>query len=314
MVIGVVLVLIAVVANLHPRPISGLAAGAPVPQAPAVGDCVLDPLPDRSWAYSDTQTVTPRTPVSVPSYPSQRMQTCGGARYGEVIVIISSPSRTEVEGTDEQGFWINDPNWESCYSAMQRYLGIPAKPLYATWSVSSMTTVALVGPTARQLAAGQHWAACVVALQTPGEWASANPPTPRYSGTVREALHTGQHRDEIGLCAASIDVRSGADTIRCGQPHPAEWLGFGESGAHPRNRSDVDASCRQVAGQLTGLPDPTAGGLLSTVVTATDSENAPVSGPQIPAHSYLSCGVTSTGGKNLKGSLLALGRQPIPWA
>lgn len=34
---------------------------------------------------------------------------------------------------------------------------------------------------------------------------------------------------------------------------------------------------------------------------------------EVPAQSVVSCGVTTTGKRALRGSLLGLGRQPVPW-
>ena len=61
------------------------------------------------------------------------------------------------------------------------------------------------------------------------------------------------------------------------------------------------------------MPDPTAGGALSIQIHVQDDSGTAITPPQVPAHSNLACGVTTTGSRKLDGSLLTLGRQSIPW-
>lgn len=53
---------------------------------------------------------------------------------------------------------------------------------------------------------------------------------------------------------------------------------------------------------------------LSIPIQVEDTSSAAITTAQVPAHSNLACGVTTTGDRKLRGSLLALGRSPIPWA
>ncbi len=62
------------------------------------------------------------------------------------------------------------------------------------------------------------------------------------------------------------------------------------------------------------MPDPTAAGALSIQIHVEDGSSAAITTPQVPAHAGLACGIATTGERKLRGSLLALGRQPIPWA
>jgi hypothetical protein len=173
----------------------------------------------------------------------------------------------------------------------------------------------MFGPTARQQAAGQHWAACTVSPQPPGPWVDPElPPAPRFSGSLRDALHTGIERDQLGYCSVAADLLSGGGPSSCRQPHASEVLGWGETGERAGSRRSFQLSCAQVVAQLTGLPDPTAGGQLLPVMTAMDDSSTALRDPEIPAHSYLVCAVATKNGRKLAGSLLALGRSPIPWA
>ena len=83
---------------------------------------------------------------------------------------------------------------------------------------------------------------------------------------------------------------------------------------NPVTRAQVEASCQQLDRKLTAMPDPTAAGALSTRINVTDNNGRAITTAQIPAHLNLACGVSPTDHRKLRGSLLALGRQPIPWA
>jgi len=93
-----------------------------------------------------------------------------------------------------------------------------------------------------------------------------------------------------------------------------EMLGTGDSGDHPVTRTQVELSCQQLVRQLTAMADPTAAGALSIQINVQDNSSTVITTAQVPAHSNLACGVTTTGNRKLRGSLIALGRQPIPWA
>ncbi len=92
-VIGVAVTLVAVVAGLRPHLVPGAGRAAPVPGPPAVGDCVLDPLPGPPPGI----TVTATSGGTVPVYPAQHIQRCSGIRYGEIVSVIAPPSRTVVK-------------------------------------------------------------------------------------------------------------------------------------------------------------------------------------------------------------------------
>lgn len=310
LIIGVVAVLVAVAANVYPHWVSGTAQPAPVPGPPAVGDCVLNPLPGPPPV---TVPVVAASGGTVPVYPAQQIQSCTGLRYGEVVAVIPIPMPTVVKG-DANGLYLDDPNKDSCSFSTQPYLGEDRKPVDGLWSTYLSYTVAMSKPSLRQEAAGQHWVACLVALP-PRDPAASRSATQRYSGSIRGALQTGKERNLLGACSVTLEWRGQIGPGNCARPHSMEMLAFGGSGDHPVSLDQVRVSCQQLIRHLTGIPDPTAGGALSVRLYVEDKVNGTViTTPQIPASANLNCGVTPTGNRKLGSSLIAWGRQPIPWA
>jgi len=304
-VIGVAVFLVAVVAGLRPHLVTGSAQAVPVPGPPVVGDCVLDPLgPPEEF------DVTAASGGTVPVYPAQQIRPCTGTRYGEITAVIPAPKPTVVKVGEAGGRYLDDPNQDSCDPAVMQYVGMTAQPIFRFWQTFLQITSALSRPSPRQQAAGQRWAACIVTLH-PSDPLS---PTPRYGSSLRDALRTGQQRDQLGNCTAALDWDGDIVTDGCRQPHALEILAFGDSGAHPITRVQVEETCRQLVRPLTAVPDPTAAGALSIQIHIEDGSSAAITTPQVPAHSNLACGITTTGSRKLRGSLIALGRQPIPWA
>jgi len=302
-VIGVAVLLVAVVAGLRPHLVAGAAQSAPVPGPPAVGDCVLDPLP--ADPVGDTTT----SGGTVPVYPALQIRSCSGTRYAEVVSVIAAPSPVVVQGPTANPYLV-DPNLGRCYSVALRYLGVPTPPVLRFWELNLQFTVALSRPSSRQEAAGQHWAACVV-KPTGVTYDSAA--DQQYGSSIRDALHTGRKRDQLGSCAPTVDWNASGGGAYCAGPHSLEIFAFGGSGEHPVSRSQLELTCQQLVRRLTAMPDPTAGGALSIQIHVADDSSAVITTAQVPAHSHQTCGVT-TGTRKLGGSLIALGRQPIPWA
>jgi len=314
--IGVAVVLVAVVAGLRPHLVTGSAQAAPVPGPPVAGDCVLDPVPGPLMRA----IATAASGGTVPVFPAQQIRPCTGTRYGEITAVIAAPKPAVVKGDDANGRYLDDPNQKSCFFAAMQYVGMTTQPIQRFWQTSLQITSALSRPSPRQEAAGQRWAACIVTLR-PSDPASATatapapaPASPRYGSSIRSALQTGRQRDQLSNCTAAVDWTGGPATDGCRQPHALEILAYGDSGDHPVTRVQVELTCQQLARQLTGMPDPTAAGALSIQIHIEDNNGAAITTPQVPAHSILVCGITTTGSRKLRGSLLALGREPIPWA
>jgi len=307
-VIGMALVLVAAVTGLRPNLVSGAGQAGPIPGPPVVGDCVLYPLPDSALVAS-TATASPGG--TVPVYPAQEIQPCTAARYGEIVSVIANPKPTVVKGD-----YANDPNAASCFLAANQYVGMTTKPILGFWQASLLGTAALFGPSLRQKTVGQHWAACIVSLPPPTPTLTdPAPPPEQYDSSIHNALHTGQQRDQLGICPpAGNEFDGGLDTGGCRRPHAFERLGSGVTGDRPVSREQLQLTCQQLVRQLTAMPDPTAAGALSIQINIQDMNSVAVTTQQVPANSVLRCGVATTGTRKLRGSLLALGRQPIPWA
>ena len=251
-------------------------------------------------------------------YPAQQIQPCTGARYGEITAIIATPLATLVKKDGAGNLYVDDPNLDSCGPEAMQYVGVAKQPILGFWQPFLQLQTGMSGPSTRQKAAGQHWAACMVTLpppeEVPGTSTAQAPGPPNYGNSIRDALHTGEQRDQVGSCLASTDWNDYFTVGGCRQPHGLELLGFGDSGDRPVTRAQVEASCQQLDRQLTAMSDPTAASALSARINVTDNNGRAITTAQIPAHSNLSCGVSTTGHRKLRGSLLALGRQPIPWA
>ncbi len=308
LVLGVVMLLVAVVAGLRPHLVAGAAQSVPVPGPPAVGDCVLDPLPADSLDGNTTVT----SGGTVPVYPALQIRPCSGTRYAEVVAVLATPDPPVVQGPAANPYLV-DPNLGRCYSVALRYLGVPTPPILHFWELNLQFTVALSRPSSRQEAAGQHWAACIV---KPTGVTYASPADQQYGSSIRGALQTGRQRNQLGSCAPTVDWNASDGGGYCAGPHSLEVFAFGGSGDHPVTRNQVELTCQQVVRQLTGIPDPTVAGALAIQVHITDNNSdTAITTAQIPARSSLTCGVaTTTGTRKLGGSLIALGQQPIPWA
>ncbi len=305
-VIGVAVVLVAVVAGLRPHLVTGAAQAAPVPGPPAVGDCVLDPVPGPPEDVNVNNTDYDGT---VPVYPAQRIRSCTAARYGEITAVIRAPKPTVFKG-EIGARYLDDPNQDICFPAAAQYVGMTTRPIQGFWQTSLQINSALSRPSRRQQAAGQRWAACIVTLSQSDPMS----PTPRYGSSIRDALRTGEQRDQLGNCTAALTWNGDLAIDGCRQPHALEILASGDSGDHPVTRVQIEATCQQLVRQLTAIPDPTAAGALSIQIHIEDNSIAAITTSPVSAHSSLVCGIATTGNRKLRGSLLALGRQPIPWA
>ena len=315
LVIGFALLLVAVVASRHSHLIAGSGVASPVPGPPAVGDCVLDPVFDSILLAT---TLTATSGGTSPVYPVVRTQSCRLDRYGDVASVIASPKPTVVRG-DADNRYLEDPNEDTCRRDAVKYLGLPAERSQGFWQPAAGYITSLSGPSLRQEAAGQHWAACIVSIPQPGVTPTpsttkvAGPPPLQYGGSIRDALHTGAQRDQLGNCMPASDLPGDGNSVVCGRPHAFEVMGLGGSADHAVDRSQLQTTCRQLVGRLTGMADPTAAGALTIDIYAWDMDGSLRSISHVPSNVGLICGVATTGTRKLHGSLLALGTQPIPW-
>ncbi|MGI8416712.1 MAG: hypothetical protein ACR2P2_11030 [Nakamurella sp.] len=87
-------------------------------------------------------------------------------------------------------------------------------------------------------------------------------------------------------------------TAGCAHPHAAQILGGWVSGDPPPTPASIQAACRGFAADITGMPDPTAGGQLD--VEWSESMGLCLVAVVDPT-------------KTLTGSLYGIGDAPLPW-
>jgi hypothetical protein len=317
LLVVVVLLAVAVVPGVRPRTVAGTASAPPVPAPPTPGQCVLEPI-DPLWNAPSIDDRVGGGSATTSAYPRLTLGPCGGSRYGEVTTVTTTPAEPVI-GVGSDGTFANDPAVDTCAPAASRYIGLAMTgsqraPLAGGWYPSQTVDAAATIPSRRQAASGQHWLACIAYL-------GASPVNPlavadqeRYDGSLRDALSTGRQRNRIGTCATDADLTGGVlGLVACTPPHRSELFAAGGSGTQPLERADLQQSCDLVAHRLTGIRDLDAAGF-TVEVQAIASTGVPITTASIPAGVNVSCGVTARNGRQLNGSLLALGGQPIPWA
>ena len=277
---------------LHP-PVAGSASRGPVPDPPAVGDCLLDPTVIGQQHFEGTTLI----------HPWLRTGPCRGRRFGEVAALLTPPDlpRAPVStgpSTHATGSPIvRDPYIEPCGVAMSVWVGLPTGDrVVGQWS-SDQLTVALVlsGPSQLQRGSGQDWTACIaVAGGGPG----ASNTTAGYDSTAHSMINPGPPLPVFAVCMPAV----GDEQVPCTTAHTAELLG---SIVSPRGVTEQDRrGCRALAQQLTGMPDPTAGGRIT--VSVADSGGA------IDGRHALYCWMVTVSPHQLTGPLLGLSDRPIP--
>ncbi len=310
------LLAVAVVAGVRPRTVAGIPSAPPVPGPPIPGQCVLEPI-DPSWDDPSVANRVGGTSATLSAYPRLALGPCEGGRYGEVTTVTTTPAEP-VMSVGSDGTFANDPNIDTCAPSASLYIGLAMTgtqraPQPGGWYPSQTVEAAATIPSLRQAAAGQHWLACIAYL-------GASPANPlavagqeRYDGSLRNAMSTGRQRNSIGTCAVGADLTGGVlGLVGCRSAHRSELFASGGSGTRLLNRADLQQSCDEVAERVTGIGDLGTAGF-TVEVQAIASNGLPITSAAIPAGVNVSCGVTARNGRKLNGSLLAIGRQAIPW-
>ncbi len=276
---------------------SGRMAGSPqpisVPGPPAVGDCVPHPV---DMSTLDDQSAS----------PSLQFETCDGMRYGEVVGILSNPGQPAPARETDSGGWVLDPNTRACFDKEDQY--VAGEMLFHYWSPRIFAFTAPVGPSKRQRSVGQHWLACTMFSPSTADQSAVA----RYHGSLRNAFVTGNERDMLGFCGSGDDWTK--RYVDCASPHDFQVLASGVVGGGAISRAELQRTCVQVARRLSGRPDVTAAGALAVAVQDIRGTGASFSsdGVQVPAK--VGCGFTTAGPRQLGGSLVAVGKHPIPWS
>lgn len=296
-----------VVPNAIGRTIPGVALPVPVPGPPSAGDCVGQKF-NPAWYMI----------VAGPSryrYPELALGDCGQAHYGEVVSVIARPTKAKVVVDPGGGISVDDNNIEACNETTANFLGLVDSAgksafLFDYWSYTIHPAVVPLTSTVRQRAAGQQWLACTVYLVNQPDVDGGS--LIRYQGTLRDAESTGVGRDYLGYCPTEADWNQ-ATSFSCPKPHHGEIFGSGGL-SHDVARATLTSSCRKLVEQVTKNPDLVRDGRLIVEVQVTDMNGNTYKGATIPKRSNLQCGVVTTGGRMLQGSLIAIGTEPIPWA
>ncbi|GAA2010975.1 hypothetical protein JL107_03485 [Nakamurella flavida] len=275
-----VLLAVAVISGVvnHVRP--GTATAEPVRPVPQVGDC--QPVPDPQ-----------AVPPSGFGLPSPVLAPCDGPRAAEVILVFPDYAAADVVTADAVS------PLDRCAELMDPYLGLPSTPVGPTaWVPAQWVVVDLAGPDARQRAAGQVWAACLIHPVSPTGDA------PVFLGSARGVM--SRPGPESAVLSACLDEPDGGP-VSCLEPHRSETLGY-RSVPRGTPEEELQASCAELVARSTAMPDPTAGGALTTTVT-----RVPVDTNYSDAVPTALCNVDTTDpARSLTSTLRNLGTTPPP--
>lgn len=296
LVLAVVAVLVIIVAAVNGRALPGVAVALPVPPPPQPGDCALDD-PNVPGGYLGDRP---------DQLPAVRLAPCTGARYGEVVGLVGDPTTLSL------GSGSVPPAHMPCLDLARVYIGVPEtsgvqNPYFPALALG----VAMTGPNQRQLSAGQRWGACVVYPDLP----FTSPGEP-YDIVLQGISMRGIEAQSFALCTDTADPQT---TVDCGRPHHFELFGT-TLGLLPAgiSQADLDESCRAIILAATGLPEVTAGGLLTMEAVSYGflEDGAMLEGRTSggPTETYAICRVRPTDERrNLTTSIrgISMGRLPL---
>lgn len=291
--------------RLADRPISGTAVAAGVPAPPLSGQCVMGPDQLRATASPglplDDGVLGAGTPL--------RFGACSGSHVGEVVAVdnaVPPPQAVAIYGFPFS-FQVS-----GCGQSAFRYLGIdpggqgPVGNVGAegvNWAVTTRAAVVVARPSTEQVAAGEHWVACVLVTPESG-----------YTGTARGAYAAGGAPSAFGVCGgrsiALSEEELGSVTGTewdCGRPHQAEQVGVAWFGGDLPDTAALTTSCAAFAGSVTGLRDVTAGGRLTVRPVVLGAQGAPKGWREV------ACSLVVTGSESLSSTLVGLGNRSLPW-
>lgn len=283
---------------LNPVLVTGVAAPAPPPPAPAIGDCIADT--DWSSGFDDAGALIQSAPaVFVP---------CTEPHQGEVSYVNPDFQPAPYNAGQPYGGF-DDPCTNPPHSELT-YLGLDPTTAHL-WEPALATGTRVLGPDARQFAAGQRWAACVITF--------------RGYATVTSTLRDATRRDGPPRALAVCFTGGGANpTDRpalCSGPHAVELLAAVTLPADdPIDQTALDRGCVELADQQAGRPLSNEAGLEVVALTyAFDTASAaPVEVvaplPTGADGGWSSCLVRAVDGRRLDGSVRQLGTRPLPWA
>lgn len=293
-----------IVPNLTTKHIAGVAIVTPPPAAPVVGDCALESF--------NTESEMIQTPKGLqPIYSLQPTGPCQGTVYGQISAVIANPAST-AELLDGGGL---DPNYARCPGNATGE-GLPPGSddgtAHGHWLVQLATNTALIGPGPRQVSAGQHWVACIIAISQDQRTAgtqNADNQARGFTEPVSRWRHFPQIAEAVGQCL--LTTSASFDSPNCSVTHAAESFGSTTGPLTP----ELTTTCRALAADLTGMPDPTAGGRLHVEVLSYDANGDQIAttSQRTRADTNQICTINGGGRSYLKGTILALGDHPVPF-
>jgi hypothetical protein len=252
--------------------------GSPAPQtlvgAPAIGDCLTEPIPTASQAG--------------PFFPE--LAPCTGSRTGEVVGVFAA--------IPPAGALVEHPYSDVCTTAENRYLGKSLGP-DGNPDLSPDRWYPMIRPASAVVTSAdpdRPWIACVIGLPQ-------SSPAGTYELSLRDSLSRGPLPPEFATCTGTTPTSFGD----CGKPHRGEIIGNTAALASPPTRSELQASCERLATTLTGIRTPTAPPL--RVVVSVTMAGFDGSGRETVS---LQCRIEALDGHVLTGPLAGLGSRPIP--
>ncbi len=277
-----------VFSGVQPRRVAGAAHAEPVPGRPDLGDCLLEsPTTGGGTATGAKRSFR---------LGSAANGGCAAAHYGEIVqLMLSGGTGSDVGCGRADGYlgWTplprGDFNWINWFSLD--------------------STVVPLGPSQRQRAAGQNWAACAALPDgNPGD---------SYTGSVRNVYAGGRLPSAFGRCSISLNPNR-FDKVRCSEPHGYEILSVATVVDPGETQDDVDRSCAAIVDKLTGITSSSTKAQLKVETLMYHFVNGGEAAPGLQesgdgAGGEAVCGVSGVGGRSFVGSLFGLGSNPIPW-
>lgn len=209
---------------------------------------------------------------------------CGPERYGEVFVVQDSITLQQLK----------EDSLDLC-PGLDAYIGLDSGVPGTSWQPALSLQVIAGRPNARQAAAGQRWAACVVMP------AGAGP----YTNPLKGSVSAGEAPPILGACAGGPQPRVWNDCIGT---HKWEIFASKTLSEPPPAQAELDDECEFIVQRATAMPDIFAGGALSVHAFVIE-----VKAEFSPPTSTVSCVVGTTDNRKLIGSLRGLGDSPVPF-
>ena len=289
----------AAVPNLSTHRVTGRPVAMLVAGPPSSGTCVIT-MADPWQAIAQPG----QADHDVIDYPTAVYGSCNRPIAGEVVSVdvAASPS-ARIAATD----YLNEAT--SCALDAIGYTGAIAPVVDQSaggpgivWEPAVAFQTTLVGPNSLQRDAGKHWSACIVGS------GNAQP----YLGRLHNALTTGVLPPQFGSCWPSVDLR-GPEQSACDAPHAVELLGSTSLGGKPVSVTEIRRTCTIYASRALRNTDPTRHGAIRLEILDSDHSPAIVRPPNGPLHdTYVACIATAPNGRQFNGTLIGLGKRPLP--